>query len=516
MSASPGSVTGHRLFRYLEPEEVERVLRRCSSRAVPKGELIFRSGDPGDRMYLLEAGQVEVLDDRLQEPMVLAQIAAGSCFGEIALLDGQRRTKDVRAVTACRVRELTRDDFLSWFDDEPALFAKLSRALNEVLSSRLRGTLEDDHPLIRYIRRLQRSEIRPATPPSAAERAIADERESLGQLYQAILRAKRDLFALAEGFTGVAPEVLVARGAPAVAVIMGDLFNRLEEALGEHPPLERLGQVKRLFLQEMYPCLMRSRTLDLAYLKPRGYSLDAEILERIHRDEADGDDALGILLDRFVLDQPLVAGLRRRIDAATEHLRRESAARVAAGSEEVRILCLGSGPALEAIATLAAPEGIDRATLTCVDADGEALAAVGRLATAAGVRARVCLLETDILGLVDDPDALGGNEADLVYGLTIVDRVDDDRVGALFAAAHGALRPGGSLYFAATSRQDPSRRFAELALEWFLNRRSADEMRALLAGSPFASERCRVEEDPLGVTLIAHAQMPSGSQALAC
>jgi len=510
MSAPPSSVQGHRLFRYLEPQEVQRVLRRCTPRAVPKGEMIFRSGDPGDRMYLLEAGQVEVLDDRLQEPMVLAQIAAGSCFGEIALLDGKSRTKDVRAVTACRVRELTREDFLSWYDEEPALFAKLSRALNELLSSRLRGTLEDDHPLIRYIRRLQRSEVRPAPPPAAANPAVADERESLGQLYQSILRAKRDLFALADGFAGVAKEVLVARGAPAVAVIVGDLLKRLEDALGEHPSLERLGQVKRLFLQEMYPCLMRSRTLDLAYLKPRGYSLDADILERIHRDQEDGDDALGILLDRFVLDQPLVAGLRRRIDAATTYLRHETAARLAAGRAEVRLLCLGSGPALEAIAALSAPEGIERATLTCVDADGEALAAVGRLAAKAGVRARVRLLETDLLGLIEEADALGGNEADLVYGLTIVDRIDDARVATLFTAAHGALRPGGSLYFAATSRHDPSRRFAELALEWFLNRRSARELRALLAKSPFAAERCRIEEDPLGVNLVAHAVVAEG------
>jgi len=507
MAPGSKSVYGHRLFRYLEPQEVKRVLSRCSSRTVAKGELIFRSGDPGDRMYLLESGQVEVLDDRLQEPMVLAQIAAGSCFGEIALLDGQPRTKDVRALTACRVRELTRDDFLALFDEEPPLFAKLSRALNELLSSRLRGTLADDHPLIRYIRRLQRTTGGPPAPPTATDPRLAGEREILDRLYQAVLRAKRDLFALAEGFAGVAPEALVARGAAPVAVIIGDLLSHLEDALGEHPSLERLGQVKRLFLQEMYPCLMRSRTVDLAYLKPRGYSLDAEILERLHRNQEDGEDALGLLLDRWVLDQPLVAGLRRRIDAATEHLRRESAARLASGREEVRILSLGSGPALEAIVALSAPEGSARTVLTCIDADSEALAAVGRAATRAGVRERVRLLETDLLGMVEEDDALAGCDADLVYGLTILDRVDDVRAAALLAAAQRALRPGGCAYFATTSRLDPTHRFAELALEWFLSRRAPEELGALLAASPFPAEHCRIEEDPHGINLVAHATL---------
>lgn len=490
-----------RLFRYLDPPEIERVLERCPARKVGKGEFVLRSGEAGDRMYLLESGQVEVLDDRLQEPLVLAQIGPGSFFGEIALLDGQRRTKDVRALTDCRVRELSRDDFLRLYQDDPGLFAKLSRALNEVLSSRLRGTLQEDDPLIRYIRRLQRSEPRPApAPPRPRE---ADERLQLERLYQAILRAKRELFALADDLGTLPPAEVLARGAPPAARALGSLLAQVERALDDDPGRERLGQVKRLFLQEMYPCLMRSPTIDRAYLKPRGYSLDAEMLERIHRGEADGADTLGLLVDRFALDRPLLAALRRRIDDAADFLRRAAAA---CDRDEVRVVCIGCGPALEVIEALRAPAMQARATFTCIDPDGQALAALGERAARAGVRGRLRLLEADVIGMLDHPDPLRGSDADLIYGLTILDRLDDEPVAALLAAAHGALRDGGELRLAATSTDDPSGRFAEIVLEWFPRRRTPGDLRALLAESRFPGERCGVDADPLGVNLVARAR----------
>ena len=503
MSTSNPRASEHALFRYLEPEEVTQLLDRCPVREVESGELVLHAGDQGDRMYLLESGRVEVIDDRAAEHIVLARIGAGSFFGEIALLDGRRRTKDVRAVTPCRIRELRRADLLAVYDENPTLFAKISRALNEVLSTRLRDTLDDESPLIQYIRKLERTN--PPTPriePTA--RAVVDPgRARLDRLYRAIRATKKALFEIAEGPDAAdAERLLQTRGGEAVAEL-DRLMGEVREVLGDSPDNDQLGQAKRLFFQEMYPCLMRSSIIDLAYLKPRGFSLDHLVIDRICLDEPQGDDALGVLVDRFALDQPFLAGLRRRVRDAASFLREEVARR--AGDEPVRVTCVGAGPAREALDLLSSPEGKGRAQVICIDADDQALTFIGERAREMGVRDSLRLLQMDLVELASRPDALQGDNADIVYGLTLLDRLDDGAAEGLLASAHIGLAPGGILYLVASSREDGSRLFCEFVLEWFLQRRRRTDLRALAAESLFPDAACRVEEDAEGVNLILRA-----------
>ena len=75
----------------------------------PAGEEVITQGDPGDRFYLIEAGQVEVLEDGVFR----RNEGPGESFGEIALLRDVPRTATVRTTRATTLLALERDQFIS-------------------------------------------------------------------------------------------------------------------------------------------------------------------------------------------------------------------------------------------------------------------------------------------------------------------------------------------------------------------------------------------------------------------
>jgi CRP-like cAMP-binding protein len=86
------------------PERVlERLARSLVRVEVAAGELVFREGDPGDRFYLVESGEVEILGKRF---------GPGDSFGEIALLRDVPRTATVTALTGVVLQALDREVFL--------------------------------------------------------------------------------------------------------------------------------------------------------------------------------------------------------------------------------------------------------------------------------------------------------------------------------------------------------------------------------------------------------------------
>ncbi|MBM3571546.1 MAG: cyclic nucleotide-binding domain-containing protein [Alphaproteobacteria bacterium] len=62
------------------------------------GQVIIREGEPGDCAYLVHTGDVQVYRMNEGQIVVLANIAEGQIFGEMALIDGQPRSANVRAL----------------------------------------------------------------------------------------------------------------------------------------------------------------------------------------------------------------------------------------------------------------------------------------------------------------------------------------------------------------------------------------------------------------------------------
>ena len=94
----------------------------------PAGSRIIEEGDMGDTMYLLVDGTVDVLKTTLYgDEYVCATLKDEySCvFGEIAMIDHDRRSATVTAKTDCRTFSITAENFRRYCQDYPAVGCKL-------------------------------------------------------------------------------------------------------------------------------------------------------------------------------------------------------------------------------------------------------------------------------------------------------------------------------------------------------------------------------------------------------
>jgi MFS family permease len=98
--------------------------------SVAAGEAVITAGEPGDRFYIVDDGEFEVVADGLH-----ARAVEGDHFGEIALLRDVARTATVRAVVDSRVFALERDDFLAAVTGHPGVRAVGEAVAEERLAS---------------------------------------------------------------------------------------------------------------------------------------------------------------------------------------------------------------------------------------------------------------------------------------------------------------------------------------------------------------------------------------------
>jgi hypothetical protein len=103
------------IFAPLPAPALERSASRLVNVHAPAGTEIIRTGEPGDRFYIVERGEVEIVPEG-QPP---SRHAAGGYFGEIALLRDVLRTATVRARTDVDLLALARDDFLAAVNGDP-------------------------------------------------------------------------------------------------------------------------------------------------------------------------------------------------------------------------------------------------------------------------------------------------------------------------------------------------------------------------------------------------------------
>ena len=101
---------------------------------VPAGQVLCREGEVGDRLFVVESGELAVLKQAGSAgPMHVTTIGPGALAGEMSLLGKVKRSATLKALTDCQVLVLAFDDFQAALDAHPSLarvlLANVSRNL---------------------------------------------------------------------------------------------------------------------------------------------------------------------------------------------------------------------------------------------------------------------------------------------------------------------------------------------------------------------------------------------------
>ena len=130
---------------------------------VSAGSFVFREGDTGSDMYIIESGSVEVLRGaRGSTP--IATLGPGDFFGEMAILEDQPRFAAVRAVSASRLLRVDRAAFADMLRENFEIAVRIMRKL----VARLRRTEELLQATQSELDLLKRGEVRPPSNPHVA------------------------------------------------------------------------------------------------------------------------------------------------------------------------------------------------------------------------------------------------------------------------------------------------------------------------------------------------------------
>jgi NTE family protein len=121
------------LFAGLERSLLESLATRAGAWRVGAGEWLFRQGDPGDVMYVVRAGRLEVIDER--SGALLRELGRGDALGELALLTASPRSAGVRAARTSDLITIGHAEFQELLVAAPALSVALSRRLAEQLQT---------------------------------------------------------------------------------------------------------------------------------------------------------------------------------------------------------------------------------------------------------------------------------------------------------------------------------------------------------------------------------------------
>jgi small-conductance mechanosensitive channel/CRP-like cAMP-binding protein len=114
----------------LSPQQLVRLAEENVERVYAAGEPVIRQGDPGDSLFVIMSGCVEVMVLQAGAPAVrVATLKDGDYFGEMSLMTGAARSATVAAVVETRLLEVGKESFRGILAAQPDLVEQLGAAL---------------------------------------------------------------------------------------------------------------------------------------------------------------------------------------------------------------------------------------------------------------------------------------------------------------------------------------------------------------------------------------------------
>jgi uncharacterized membrane protein len=140
------------MFDHLNEDDRVALANVIDELKVPAGHTLFQAGDPGDSLFIMQSGEIELfIKDTAGQKIVLTTAQAGDMFGELAMLDTGPRTATALALSDSDVLVLDRSDLVMLFQRKPeaalhmlAALSGLTRKADELLRTRVSRNVNEE------------------------------------------------------------------------------------------------------------------------------------------------------------------------------------------------------------------------------------------------------------------------------------------------------------------------------------------------------------------------------------
>ncbi len=141
------------IFSELTRKELESIQHILHQRTYRKGEVIFRQGDAGVGMYIIEKGTVLIKLEPYGQ--IVAELHDGEFFGELALLDDSPRSASAIAGTDCKMLGFFQPDLFGLIERNPRLGVKIVLKLAQIIGERLKAANRENQEIRKKLQELE-------------------------------------------------------------------------------------------------------------------------------------------------------------------------------------------------------------------------------------------------------------------------------------------------------------------------------------------------------------------------
>ena len=133
-------VAGCPLFHEIYDDEVEEIIADCMVASYSPGDHIITQGDSNTDICVLLQGHAKVTVNKDGGEHFIADLGKGDLFGELVLINETERTANIISVDDCDVLVMTYENFFSYFNKKPKVFALMVLNVTRLVTKRLKGS----------------------------------------------------------------------------------------------------------------------------------------------------------------------------------------------------------------------------------------------------------------------------------------------------------------------------------------------------------------------------------------
>jgi HEAT repeat protein len=139
------------MFSKLSPEDLEQVAEIANEQLYSARAIICRDGEPGNTLFIIVDGWVDVIKEKDNEETVIARRDAGQFVGEMAILESAPRSATLRAKTPVRMLVIEGEAFNTILIDRPEVALTVLRHMStrvRELNDRVSSVLSNDKAIV--------------------------------------------------------------------------------------------------------------------------------------------------------------------------------------------------------------------------------------------------------------------------------------------------------------------------------------------------------------------------------